>query len=68
MFKSISLYLGIFSVLISFFSFLNILYSYYFEFYLNLNAYIYTLVISLFCGIFFLLVKKFIDKIKTIDL
>ena len=65
MFKSISLYLGIFSILISFFSFLNVLYSYYFEFYLNLNAYIYTLVISLFFGIFFLLIKKKnIDKIS----
>ena len=68
MFKSISLYLGIFSVLISFFSFLNILYSYYFEFYLNLNAYIYTLVVSLFFGIFFLLIKKKnIDKISLYE-
>ena len=49
-------YLSIFLVLISLLSFLNILYSYYFSLYLNLNAYFYTLVIS---GFFSLIFFKF---------
>tara|TARA_B100001057_G_C22843827_1_gene948174 strand:- start:70 stop:1476 length:1407 start_codon:yes stop_codon:yes gene_type:complete len=47
-------YLGIFLALISLLSFLNILYSYYFNLYLNLNTYFYTLSISgIFSFIFF---------------
>ncbi len=45
-------YLSIFLALISILSFLNILYSYYFNLYLNLNTYFYTLLIS---GIFALI-------------
>ena len=52
------IYLGIFSLIISFLSFLNIIYSYYFNLYLNLNSYIYTLIISLILGIFFLFKNK----------
>ncbi len=51
-------YLGIFSLIISIFSFFNIIYSYYFNLYLNLNSYVYSLIISLFLGSFFLLKKK----------
>ena len=48
--KYLSIFLGIISIL----SFLNILYSYYFNLYLNLNTYFYTLLISgLFSLIFF---------------
>ncbi len=49
-------YLSIFLALISLLSFLNILYSYYFNLYLNLNTYIYTLLIS---GFFSLIFFKF---------
>ena len=52
------LYLGIFSLIISFLSFLNIIYSYYFNLYLNLNSYIYSLIISLILGIIFLFKNK----------
>ena len=55
-------FIGLFSISISFMSFLNIIYSYYFNLYLNLNSYIYSLFISLFFGILFLFKKK--DKIK----
>ena len=52
------IYLGIFSLIISFLSFLNIIYSYYFNLYLNLNSYIYSLIISLILGIIFLFKNK----------
>ena len=52
------IYLGIFSLIISFLSFLNIIYSYYFNLYLNLNSYIYSLIISLVLGIIFLFKNK----------
>ncbi len=68
MFRSTSLYLGIFSFFISFFSFLNLLYSYYFQFHLNLNSYIFTLTISLLLGIFFILIqKKIVTKISLYE-
>ena len=54
MIRSTLLYLGIFSILISLFSLLNIIYSQYLEFYLNLNSYLYTLIISFFLGIMFI--------------
>ena len=40
-------FLGSFFLIISFLSFLNIIYSYYFNLYLNLDTYVYTLIISL---------------------
>ncbi len=46
-------YLGIFSLIISVFSFFNIIYSYYFNLYLNLNCYVYSLVVSLILGSIF---------------
>ena len=49
-------YLSIFLALISLLSFLNILYSYYFNLYLNLSTYFYTLLIS---GFFSLIFFKF---------
>ena len=51
-------YIGIFSLLISIFSFFNIIYSYYFNLYLNLDSYIYSLLISLFFGLLFTFKKK----------
>ena len=69
MHKLTALYLGIFSIFISFFSFLNIVYSYYFKFYLNLNSYIYTLIISLGIGIILIVLQnyKFDKKISLYD-
>ena len=51
-------YLSFFFILISIFSFLNIIYSYYFNLYLNLNTYYFSLIISALIGIIF-------HKIKT---
>ena len=52
-YKSILFFLGIYSLLVSFFSLLNILYSIYLNFFLDLDSYIITLIISLFSGLFF---------------
>ena len=46
-------YLSFFFLLISFFSFLNILYSYYFNLYLNLNTYYFSLGLSAIIGLVF---------------
>jgi len=66
------IYLSPFCGLISILSFFNIIYSYYFNLYLNLNTYLYALLISLFLGFFFYFIndKKIIitiyEKILTI--
>ena len=46
-------YLSFFFIIISFFSFFNILYSYYFNLYLNLNNYYFSLIISGIIGFIF---------------
>ena len=51
-------YLSFFFLLISFFSFFNIIYSYYFNLYLNLNTYYFSLVISLIISILFYKMPK----------
>ena len=51
-------YLGIFSLIISVLSFFNIIYSYYFNLYLNIDSYIYSLFISLILGLAFTIKKK----------
>ena len=56
--KGIIFFLGISSLIISFFSFLNILYSIYFNFNLDLNSYIITLTFSLVLGSFFCILGK----------
>ena len=58
MIRSSFFYIGLFSFLISIFSFFNIIYSYYFNLYLNLDSYIYSLIISLFFGFLFTFKKK----------
>ena len=58
MFRSISSYLGSFCLLISFFSLLNFIYSQYFNFYLNLNSYLYTLLISFCSGVLLIYINK----------
>ncbi len=50
-------YLSFFFILISIFSFLNIIYSYYFNLYLNLNTYYFSLVISAIIGVIFYKIK-----------
>ncbi len=50
-------YLSFFFIVISFFSFFNIIYSYYFNLYLNLNTYYFSLIISAVIGIIFYKIK-----------
>ena len=51
-------YLSFFFIVISFFSFLNILYTYYFNLYSNLNIYYFILFISALIGIIFYKIKS----------
>ena len=51
-------YLSFFFILVSIFSFFNIIYSYYFNLYLNLNTYYSSLIISGVVGIFFYYLKS----------
>ncbi len=65
-------YLSFFFILISFFSFLNILYSYYFNLYLNLNTYYFSLGLSGIIGLVFYKLKvnekkpNIFEKILTV--
>ncbi len=56
-------YLGIFFILLSVLSFFNIIYSYYFNLYLNIDTYFYTLIISLIIGIISFIKRK--NEIKA---
>ena len=51
-------YLCIFSFAISVLSFLNIIYSNYFNLYLNIDSYVYSLIVSFLFALLFLLKKK----------
>ena len=57
-------YLGVFSLILSILSFFNIIYSYYFNLYLNLDCYVYSLIISLLIGFIFLIKRKNIIKVN----
>ena len=65
-------YLSFFFVLISLFSFLNIIYSYYFNLYLNLNTYYFSFIISAAIGLIFYKIKtserksSIFEKIVTV--
>tara|TARA_B100000886_G_scaffold242262_1_gene170088 strand:+ start:2982 stop:4391 length:1410 start_codon:yes stop_codon:yes gene_type:complete len=59
-------YFGIFFLIISFFSFFNIIYSYYFNLLNNLNNYILIFLITLFLGLFLVIFKKY--KFEKINL
>lgn len=61
------IYLSIFCGIISILSFFNIIYSYYFNLYLNLNSYFYTLIIASFLTIFFYFIKSKNKKITIYD-
>ena len=58
-------YLGIFFALLSVLSFFNIIYSYYFNLYLNIDAYFYTLLISLIIGLSSIFKKKIELKVSV---
>ncbi len=61
-------YFGIFFLVISFFSFFNIIYSYYFDLLNNLNNYIITFATSLIVGLFLIVFKKYrYEKITLFD-
>ena len=57
-YKSILFFLGIYSLLVSFFSILNILYSIYFDFIIGLNSYLITFFVSLVLGFLFYYVGR----------
>ena len=59
-------YFGIFFLIISFFSFFNIIYSYYFNLLNNLSNYIFIFSITLIIGLFLILFKKY--KYEKINL
>ncbi len=59
-------YFGIFFLIISFFSFFNIIYSYYLNLLNNLSSYIITFSISLIIGLFLIVFKKY--KYEKINL
>ena len=67
-------YLSFFFLLVSIFSFFNIIYSYYFNFFLNLNTYYISLISSLFISILFYKIKtnpnkpSIFEKILTVIL
>ena len=55
-------YLSFFFALVSLFSFFNIIYSYYFNLYLNLNTYYFSLFSSLVVGLLFYKIKEVTKK------
>ena len=67
-------YLSFFFILVSVFSFFNIIYSYYFNLYLNLNTYYFSLSSSLVIGLIFYKIKEInrkpliFEKILTVIL
>ena len=65
-YKSVLFFLGINSLFVSFFSILNILYSIYFHFILDLNSYLITLIISLIVGCLFWYVGRNSSKNITL--
>jgi len=60
------IYLSVFCGIISILSFLNIVYSYYLNLYLNLNTYVYTFLISIFLTFLFYISKSNDEKKTTI--
>jgi len=61
-FRGISYYLGLFCFPISILAFINILYSSYFDYFLNINSYVTTLIISFIIGSSLLFVSKNSEK------
>ncbi len=65
MFRSTFLYLGIFTIFVSFFSLLNILFCYYFDTSLNIQVYFGCLLVSLFLGATFIFFNKKFLNVKV---
>ena len=65
MFRSTFLYLGIFTIFVSIFSLLNILFCYYFDTSLNIQAYFACLLVSLFLGATFIFFNKKFLNVKV---
>ena len=61
-FKGISYYLGLFCFPISILAFINILYSSYFDYFLSINSYVATLIVSFVIGSSLLFVGKKSEK------
>ena len=61
-FKGISYYLSFFCFPISILAFINILYSSYFDYFLSINSYLITLIISFVIGLCFLFIGKKSEK------
>ena len=61
------IYIGIFSIIISILSFFNIIYSNYFNLFLNIDSYIYSLISSLLFGLIFLIKKKEVVKVSIYE-
>ena len=61
-YKSIFFFLGLFSLIVSLFSILNILYAVYFDFIIDLNSYLITFAISIFIGSLFCFIGKKYSK------
>ena len=67
-FKSISFYLSLFCFPISILAFINILYASYFDYFLSINSYFITLIVSLILGfLFYFFGKSGTKKINFID-
>ena len=60
-------YLSFFFAVISLLSFFNIIYSYYLNFYLNLNTYYYCLIASIFLSVLFFKIKSREKKFTVFD-
>ena len=60
-------YLSFFFALVSLFSFFNIIYSYYFNLYLNLNTYYFSLFSSLIVGLLFYKIKEITKKTSIFE-
>lgn len=64
-FKGILFFLGFYSLFLSLFSFLNILYSFYFTFNLDLHSYVFSLLLTFFVGLLFCFIGR--KSIKDIS-
>ena len=62
-FKGISFYLSLFCFPISFLAFINILYASYFDYFLSIDTYFTTLLISLILALVFFIMEKIQKKI-----
>ena len=61
------IYLSVFCGIISILSFINIIYSYYFNLYLNLSSYVYSLIVSLFLALLFYYTNNSKTKISIYE-